>query len=232
MESNRAAYRSCATNEDKYRLAVKVTTVWRNQDPPGRFLKCNQDTELWNDVGDSDARKKTSKSLGEMRPLVDREDEKLSPLYAPNEGKSSKFEQPDGAISIHDERFHSSLLSLCNFCVRKAKDSEGQYFLIEDIGCPMSFYCVVESFIEVMKPGSEYMATNQTLALPSYIIRSLHQVQEMLLGYIWMTENNVSLRQTLEGRPIQGNREQELVGYILGNLVDVIKRRVSTLCGG
>lgn len=225
---------------------MKVTTVWRNQDPPGRFLKLNQDTELWNDVGDSDARKKTSKSLGEMRPLVDREDEKLSPLYAPNEGKSSKFEQPDGAISIHDERFHSSLLSLCNFCVRKAKDSEGQYFLIEDIGCPMSFYCVVESFIEVMKPGSEYMATNQTLALPSYIIRSLHQVQEMLLGYIWMTERNVSFvatlnemkrnpakwRQTLEARPAQGNREQMLVGYILRNLVDVIKRRVSTLCGG
>mmetsp|Transcript_20677 Transcript_20677/g.43168 ORF Transcript_20677/g.43168 Transcript_20677/m.43168 type:complete len:1109 (+) Transcript_20677:196-3522(+) len=156
---------------------------------------------------------------------------------------------------IINERFHSSLFSLCYFCLQTAANPEGRCFLIEDIGdCTTQFHYVVEVFIQVMKPGSESVTTGP---LPSYMIQILHQLQEMLLGMIWMAgysclgdkvqntfagmvnnlkENPATWLQTCLIKPsadkssTENSREEMLVGYMLRNLVNVIQRRVSKLC--
>lgn len=41
---------------DKPLVALDIIKIWRNQDPPGRFLKYDEKTQLWSDVGDKKAR--------------------------------------------------------------------------------------------------------------------------------------------------------------------------------
>jgi hypothetical protein len=55
---------------DKPLVALDIIRVWRNQDPPGRFLKFDEKTKKWNDVGDKKAREKTSQALREKAPLI------------------------------------------------------------------------------------------------------------------------------------------------------------------
>lgn len=55
---------------DKPLVALDIIRVWRNQDPPGRFLKMDEKTKKWNDVGDKKAREKTSQALREKAPLI------------------------------------------------------------------------------------------------------------------------------------------------------------------
>ena len=42
---------------------MEVIDEWRSLDPPGRFLKQDDETNYWNDVGDEKACKKTSQAL-------------------------------------------------------------------------------------------------------------------------------------------------------------------------
>ena len=51
---------------DKPLVAMEVVHEWRALDPPGRFLKQDDDTKLWTDVGDERARKKTSQALRDI----------------------------------------------------------------------------------------------------------------------------------------------------------------------
>lgn len=55
---------------EKPLIAFEIIRTWRSQDPPGRFLKKDKSTGLWNDVGDAEARKKTSQALREQAPLI------------------------------------------------------------------------------------------------------------------------------------------------------------------
>ncbi|GAX12184.1 hypothetical protein FisN_1Hh110 [Fistulifera solaris] len=55
---------------DKPLVALDIIRIWRNQDPPGRFLKFDEKTKKWNDVGDKKAREKTSQALREKAPLI------------------------------------------------------------------------------------------------------------------------------------------------------------------
>lgn len=55
-------------NKDKQLVAMEVVRNWRNQDPPGRFLKKDDKTGLWQDVGDQKAREKTSQAFRENSP--------------------------------------------------------------------------------------------------------------------------------------------------------------------
>jgi hypothetical protein len=41
---------------DKPLVALDIIKIWRAQDPPGRFLKLDEKTNLWSDVGDKKAR--------------------------------------------------------------------------------------------------------------------------------------------------------------------------------
>jgi hypothetical protein len=50
---------------DKPLVAMEIINDWRALDPPGRFLKQDERTKLWNDVGDRKAREKTSQALRE-----------------------------------------------------------------------------------------------------------------------------------------------------------------------
>ena len=64
---------------DKPMVALEIVRTWRSQDPPGRFLKLNEKTNLWNDVGDRKAREKISQALREKAPQIrkQQEDERL-----------------------------------------------------------------------------------------------------------------------------------------------------------
>ena len=53
---------------DKPVVALDIVKKWRSQSPPGRFLKMDDKTGLWNDVGDKKAREKTSQALREKAP--------------------------------------------------------------------------------------------------------------------------------------------------------------------
>jgi hypothetical protein len=55
---------------DKPLVALDVIRLWRSQDPPGRFLKLDEKTGTWYDVGDKKAREKTSQALREKAPEI------------------------------------------------------------------------------------------------------------------------------------------------------------------
>jgi hypothetical protein len=71
---------------DKPLVAMDIIKEWRELDPPGRFLKQDDDTKLWYDVGDKKAREKTSQALRE-KSCKDREDE-----YTSSNEKQTRFE--------------------------------------------------------------------------------------------------------------------------------------------
>lgn len=60
---------------DKPLVALEIIRSWRSQDPPGRFLKLNEKTGLYEDVGDKKAREKTSQALRERAPELRRKQE-------------------------------------------------------------------------------------------------------------------------------------------------------------
>jgi hypothetical protein len=60
---------------DKPLVALQIIRTWREQDPPGRFLKVDEKTGLWGDVGDKKAREKTSQALREKAPLLRKQHE-------------------------------------------------------------------------------------------------------------------------------------------------------------
>lgn len=55
---------------DKPLVAYEIIKEWRTQDPPGRFLKMDENTGMWCDVGDKKAREKTSQALREKAPQL------------------------------------------------------------------------------------------------------------------------------------------------------------------
>jgi len=145
-----------------------------------------------------------------------------------------------------DERYHSSLFSLCYFCLQKAKHPLGARFLISDSGeCLITFHRLVEAFVHALKPSSEAVAKDRALALPSYVVRALRQLQDMLLDMVWeksfvdvikrvstCTWCQLASYEPSDEHTVQGNsREQYIVGYVMHHLTNVIERRVKTLCG-
>mmetsp|Transcript_1959 Transcript_1959/g.4280 ORF Transcript_1959/g.4280 Transcript_1959/m.4280 type:complete len:896 (+) Transcript_1959:169-2856(+) len=58
---------------DKPLVAMEIINDWRALDPPGRFLKQDDRTKFWNDVGDKKAREKTSQALREKTPVKQRD---------------------------------------------------------------------------------------------------------------------------------------------------------------
>jgi len=66
INSKKIAYRN-SKRECKPLLAMQIVKDWRKMDPPGRFLKLNEDTGLWDDIGDEAARVKCSQTLREKK---------------------------------------------------------------------------------------------------------------------------------------------------------------------
>jgi len=55
---------SCLSHSDH---AMAILKDWRALDPPGRFLRFNEETRLWDDIGDKEAVKKVVSRLREKR---------------------------------------------------------------------------------------------------------------------------------------------------------------------
>lgn len=75
VEDHKVDYVNCK-RLDKPLVALGIIREWRGQSPPGRFLKMDDKTGLWNDVGDKKAREKTSQALRERAPQIRQELEK------------------------------------------------------------------------------------------------------------------------------------------------------------
>ena len=58
---------------DKPVVALNIVKKWREQSPPGRFLKLDEKKGTWSDVGDKKAREKTSQALREKAPQIRQE---------------------------------------------------------------------------------------------------------------------------------------------------------------
>ena len=69
VEDRKLEYVNCK-RLDKPLVALEIIREWRGQLPPGRFLKLDEKTGLWNDVGDKKAREKTSQALREKAPMI------------------------------------------------------------------------------------------------------------------------------------------------------------------
>jgi hypothetical protein len=56
-------YSMVLTKEDKYAIVLDLISAWRNQDPPGRFLKKNKSDGNWYEVNTTEARSSIVKLL-------------------------------------------------------------------------------------------------------------------------------------------------------------------------
>mmetsp|Transcript_11013 Transcript_11013/g.20506 ORF Transcript_11013/g.20506 Transcript_11013/m.20506 type:complete len:899 (+) Transcript_11013:268-2964(+) len=74
---------------DKPLVAMGIINDWRALDPPGRFLKQDDKTKYWDDVGDKKAREKTSQALREKTPVKQREGEEY---HHPRDQRTARFE--------------------------------------------------------------------------------------------------------------------------------------------
>ena len=63
---------------DKPLVAMEIINEWRSLDPPGRFLKQDERTKMWSDVGDRKAREKTSQALRE-KPFGEQKETRFEP---------------------------------------------------------------------------------------------------------------------------------------------------------
>lgn len=79
---------------DKPLVALEIIRIWRAKLPPGRFLKQNEKTGNWDDVGDKKAREKTSQALREKAPQIRKkqeEDQKGEGGSDKDESKTTRF---------------------------------------------------------------------------------------------------------------------------------------------
>lgn len=61
--AQKESYAALKGGGQKSNLAMELVLDWRRQDPPGRFLRKNEETNLWNDIGNELAREKTARLL-------------------------------------------------------------------------------------------------------------------------------------------------------------------------
>jgi hypothetical protein len=66
VEGKKNGYKSSPRN-GKPLIAMEIVQIWRIQSPPGRFLRLNEQTGLWDDIGDEDSRVKCSQALRERK---------------------------------------------------------------------------------------------------------------------------------------------------------------------
>jgi hypothetical protein len=85
---------------DKPLVALEIIREWRSQDPPGRFLRADDKTGLWTDVGDKKAREKTSQALREKAPTLRKLED--------DQNKGSGDEEGD-----EDDEAVSEFVSIC-----------------------------------------------------------------------------------------------------------------------
>jgi len=104
VNSHKIKYLACS-KVDKPKVAREVVKLWRQMDPPGRFLAKQESTKgptgeeknLWHEVGDKKAREKASQCLRERTPDV------LPFVKSLKEVKSKMAQQQKGGGSAKPE---------------------------------------------------------------------------------------------------------------------------------
>mmetsp|Transcript_18072 Transcript_18072/g.25530 ORF Transcript_18072/g.25530 Transcript_18072/m.25530 type:complete len:838 (+) Transcript_18072:185-2698(+) len=102
---------------DKPQIALEVIREWRGQSPPGRFLKFDEASKTWYDVGDNKAKEKTSQGLREKAPLLRKQQEEEAfesenrILRSANMYKHRMFDFLP--YDMRDENFHLQNRSAC-----------------------------------------------------------------------------------------------------------------------
>ena len=66
IEEKKDEYKT-STRTGKPIIAMEVVRIWRDLSPPGRFLRKDDETGLWDDIGDEDARIKCSQTLRDRK---------------------------------------------------------------------------------------------------------------------------------------------------------------------
>lgn len=64
IDDKRRKFKAAKTKDDQERVVREVISEWRALDSPGRFLKQDEHTKLWNDVGDEEAMEKIFQTFG------------------------------------------------------------------------------------------------------------------------------------------------------------------------
>jgi hypothetical protein len=88
VEEKKDEYMAC-TRAGKPIFAMEVVRTWRGLSPPGRFLRKEEKTGLWIDIGDDDARNKCSQLLREKN---------VSKLRLTDDGQSDKDKESLAAV--------------------------------------------------------------------------------------------------------------------------------------
>lgn len=108
VEERKVEYVKCK-RLDKPMVALRIIEIWRAQVPPGRFLKMDDKTGLWNDVGDKKAREKTSQALREKAPIIREELEKEKRAKERKERGEPEVDSED-EVRMEDARSSGSVL--------------------------------------------------------------------------------------------------------------------------
>ena len=62
IDDNNNSYKTLPSSNEESKC-IEIVQEWRSLDPPGRFLKMNEQTKLWDDIGDEEAKVKVQKSF-------------------------------------------------------------------------------------------------------------------------------------------------------------------------
>lgn len=104
VEDRKIDYVNCK-RLDKPLVALGIIREWRGQDPPGRFLKLDEKTGLWFDVGDKKAREKTSQALREKAPLIRQQQEQDRQGRDGEDGENSDSDDEEDETTTKATRF-------------------------------------------------------------------------------------------------------------------------------
>ena len=102
VDDNKDTYAGLPNGQgEKVALSMKLVQDWRSLDPPGRFLKLNKKTDLWDDVGDDEAKMKINQSLADANRKKKR---KGSPEPTSQAQKQLDDEQSDDEDEVTPRR--------------------------------------------------------------------------------------------------------------------------------
>merc|ERR1719464_1730764 len=140
VEDRKVEYVNCK-RLDKPLVALEIIRLWRAQLPPGRFLKQNDKTGQWYDVGDKKAREKTSQALRERAPQIRKqqeEDDKGEGGATKSKNKTTRFSSDTKGVKKLANKVKKAILS--------RDHSLGREYLASDEAITINDFCWQDPF--------------------------------------------------------------------------------------
>mmetsp|Transcript_14573 Transcript_14573/g.16951 ORF Transcript_14573/g.16951 Transcript_14573/m.16951 type:complete len:786 (-) Transcript_14573:134-2491(-) len=119
---------------DKPLVALEIIKHWRTQEPPGRFLKIDEDTGTWHDVGDKKAREKTSQALREKAPMLRKQQEEQrreTVVEVGSRGNDGYYQQKNTRFTVPEKSSNKVNKNLSRAMLAR-EHSLGQDFVATD----------------------------------------------------------------------------------------------------